>query len=346
MAKEIYYGDYLQLDKILGAQLPQSRVNGNEAHDEMLFIVVHQTYELWFKQMLHELSSVIDIFSAPEVKDNSPMLYTANHRINRVIEILKVLVQQVNIIETMTPLDFLDFRDQLRPASGFQSYQFKMAEAAMGLKFDQRHGKDYYISQLRDEHKEIIKKIEDNLSLIELINTWLERMPYFDEEYWTSYKSQSGESFGDHIFWGDYRHAYENSLVKGEKENLKVFDQLFFDEGFTATRRLSASANRSALFIMLYRDYPVLQMPYKLLNSLLEIDELMATWRYRHMNMVHRMIGRRVGTGGSSGKDYLKASLDKHYIFSEIAELTSFLMERKNLPHLPSQLESKLGFVS
>ena len=346
MAKEIYYGDYLQLDKILGAQLPESRVNGNEAHDEMLFIVIHQAYELWFKQILHELSSVIDIFSAPEVKDNSPMLNTANHRISRVIEILKVLVQQVNIIETMTPLDFLDFRDQLRPASGFQSYQFKMAEAAMGLKFEKRHGQDYYVSQLREEHKEIIKKIESNLSLVELINLWLERMPYFDAEFWDSYESVSGKSAGGHIFWGDYRYAYENSLVSGEKENLKIFDQLFFDDAFNSSRRLSAAANRGALFIMIYRDYPVLQMPYKLLNSLLEIDELMATWRYRHMNMVHRMIGKRVGTGGSSGKDYLKASMDKHYVFSEIAELTSFLMERKNLPHLPVNLEMKLGFVS
>ncbi len=345
MEKKVYYGDYLQLDKILGAQLPESRVNGNEAHDEMLFIVVHQAYELWFKQILHELSSVIDVFSAPEVKDNSPALNTVVHRVSRVIEIFKVLVQQVNIIETMTPLDFLDFRDQLRPASGFQSYQFKMTEAALGLKFDQRHGQGYYLSQLRDEHKEIIKKIEDKSSLIELVNIWLARMPYFKDEYWVDYEAVTEKHEG-FKFWGDYRKAYGQGLIEGEKENLKVFDKLFFSDEFNKERRLNAAANRSALFIMLYRDYPVLQMPYKLLNSLLEIDELMATWRYRHMNMVHRMIGRRVGTGGSSGKEYLKAAMDKHYIFSEIAELTSFLMERKNLPHLPVQLESKLGFVS
>ncbi len=344
--KEVYYSDYLQLNKILDAQLLESRLAGNEAHDEMLFIIIHQAYELWFKQILHEIGSVIEIFSQPEVNDNSPALNIIVHRVSRVIEILKVLVQQVNIIETMTPLDFLDFRNLLRPASGFQSYQFKMTEAALGLKFEQRHGQDYYVTQLREEHKAIIKKIEEKSSLIELLNEWLERMPYLDlEEYWKDYRSGSGTTFGGHVFWGDFRSAFEKSLVEGEKDNLKIFDRLFFDEDFTKDRRLSAKANRSALFIMLYRDYPLLQMPYKLLNSLLEIDELMATWRYRHMNMVHRMIGKRVGTGGSSGKDYLKASMDKHYIFSDIAELTSFLIERRNLPNLSSELESKLGFV-
>jgi tryptophan 2,3-dioxygenase len=96
---------------------------------------------------------------------------------------------------------------------------------------------------------------------------------------------------------------------------------------------------------MLYRDYPLLQLPFQLLNLLLDIDELMATWRYRHMNMVHRMIGMRVGTGGSSGKEYLKSALDKHYIFGELAELTSFLIERRNLPILPTNLEDRLAFV-
>ena len=96
---------------------------------------------------------------------------------------------------------------------------------------------------------------------------------------------------------------------------------------------------------MLYRDYPLLQLPYQLLNLLLDVDELMATWRYRHMNMVHRMIGSRIGTGGSSGKDYLKAALDKHYIFGEIAQFTSFLIERRNLPKLPPSLEQRLAFV-
>jgi tryptophan 2,3-dioxygenase len=95
---------------------------------------------------------------------------------------------------------------------------------------------------------------------------------------------------------------------------------------------------------MLYRGYPLLQLPFQLLNNLLDIDEQLSTWRHRHMNMVHRMIGTRIGTGGSSGKDYLKAAADKHYIFKEIAQLTSFLIERRKLPQLPKEVETRLGF--
>ena len=95
---------------------------------------------------------------------------------------------------------------------------------------------------------------------------------------------------------------------------------------------------------MMYRDYPLLQLPFQLLNVLLEIDESLATWRYRHMSMVHRMIGSRTGTGGSTGKNYLKGALDRHYIFSEFAELTSFMIERNKLPALPQALKVRLGF--
>ena len=90
----------------------------------------------------------------------------------------------------------------------------------------------------------------------------------------------------------------------------------------------------------------MLQLTFQLLNNLLEIDEQLSTWRYRHMNMVHRMIGTRIGTGGSTGRDYLKGALDKHYIFSEIAGLNSFLIERRKLPQLAHDLEEKLGFRS
>ncbi len=109
-------------------------------------------------------------------------------------------------------------------------------------------------------------------------------------------------------------------------------------------RSLSPAACRAALFIMLYRGYPLLQLPFQLLNALLEIDEQLSSWRYRHMNMVHRMIGTRIGTGGSTGKDYLKAAADKHYIFREIAQLNSFLIERRKLPALPAEIEKQLGF--
>jgi tryptophan 2,3-dioxygenase len=330
MAQEVHYSDYLQLDKILDAQFPESDKLQQPAHDEMLFIVIHQAYELWFKQLLYEVDSVSAIMKKPSVNDNSPELQTVVHRLSRMVSILKVLVHQIDIMETMTPMDFLDFRDMLRPASGFQSWQFKMLEAKLGLKYQHRFGQEYYISQLRQQQIDIIKQAESERSFIELLNDWLERMPFSEEAP---------------NFWNDYRQIYVASLATAEQDNQAFFDGVFADTSANSERRLSPKACRAALFIMLYRGYPILQLPFQLLNNLLEIDEQLSTWRYRHMNMVHRMIGTRIGTGGSTGRDYLKGALDKHYIFADIARLTSFLIERRKLPALSHEMERRLGFV-
>jgi tryptophan 2,3-dioxygenase len=339
---DVHYHDYLQLDKILNAQEPESTRHNVSAHDEMLFIIIHQAYELWFKQLHHEADSIVDIMRKPSLNDNSPELQTVVHRLNRMVVILRVLIHQIDILETMTPMDFLDFRDMLRPASGFQSWQFKLLEAKLGLKFEYRHGKEYYTAQLREEHVDLIKKAESDQSFLQLVNDWLERMPFFDNaELWKEYVSTGNE----HPFWEKYKESYRNSLAEAEKNNLEVFDEVFFQQR-ESHYTLSGKANRAALFIMLYRGYPLLQLPFQLLNNLLEIDEQLSTWRHRHMNMVHRMIGTRIGTGGSSGKDYLKAAADKHYIFKEIAQLNSFLIERRRLPQLPKAIERKLGFAA
>jgi len=345
MANEgVYYSDYLQLDKILGAQQLESDKAGHEhAHDEMLFIVIHQSYELWFKQILFEVGSVIDILSQPNIQDNSPDLFIVNHRLKRVVTIMQVLIDKINILETMTPLDFLDFRNMLRPASGFQSIQFKLLEAYLGLKMDQRFGKEYYISQLKPADAEIIKKAEEKKPLIKLVNDWLERMPFFNKpEFWPGVDMSAPV----HPFWKTYDSIYSESLVQGEKFNLSRFEEIMLAAEKKPEWSLSPKARRAALFIMMYRDYPLLQLPFQLITVLLEIDEHLATWRYRHMNMVHRMIGSRTGTGGSTGKQYLKGALDSHYIFGEFAELTSFMIERHRLPVLSSALRMRLGFES
>jgi tryptophan 2,3-dioxygenase len=328
MPEPVHYSDYLQLDKILGAQEPESDKKQQPAHDEMLFIVIHQAYELWFKQLLYEVNSVAAIMKKPSLNDNSPELQTVVHRLSRTVTILKLAVHQIDVMETMTPMDFLDFRDMLRPASGFQSWQFKALEARLGLKYQNRHAQEYYISQLRPQHVEVIKKAEGEKSLLELVNAWLERMPFVTPE-----------------FWNTYRETYINSLADAEQANGELFDQVFGDGSASAERHLSPKACRAALFIMLYRGYPILQLPFQLLNNLLEIDEQLSTWRYRHMSMVHRMIGTRIGTGGSTGRDYLRGALDKHYIFVEVARLTSFLIERRKLPALNAEMEKQLGFV-
>ena len=343
----MHYSDYLQLEKILGAQQPESDRLGIPAHDEMLFIVIHQTYELWFRQLLFETDSVIGILGQPSLNDNSPELQTIVHRLSRCATILKVLVHQIDIMETMNPMDFQDFRDLLRPASGFQSWQFKLLEARLGLKYEHRFGQQYYLSQLRQEEIDRIKTAESEPSLLNLLNGWLERMPILDE---AAAKS----------FWSDYRERYQSSLADAEKGNLEAFDVVFGTSAITgngttaaatggaasAGRSLSPAACRSALFIMLYRGYPLLQLPYQVLHQLLEIDEQLSTWRYRHMSMVHRTIGARIGTGGSTGKDYLASALERHHLFREIAALTSFLIQRKKLPTLDPTIQRQLGFTA
>jgi tryptophan 2,3-dioxygenase len=163
--------------------------------------------------------------------------------------------------------------------------------------------------------------------VIELLNAWLERMPFITDN-----------------FWNEYQQVYINSLAAAEKNN-----ELFFADVFNVAvkeegRQLSPAASRSALFIMLYRGYPMLELPFQLLDTLQEIDNQLANWRSRHINMVQRMIGTRIGTGGSSGAGYLKAAMDKHYIFKELAQLSSFLIDRRQLPLLPADLEEKLGY--
>jgi len=174
MEKEIYYHDYLRLNQLLNTQqLVSSEKNTVAAHDEMLFIIIHQTYELWFKQILYEIDSAIEIMKQPTINDNTPELQTVVHRLNRVATILKVLVHQIDILETMTPMDFLEFRDMLRPASGFQSWQFKILEAKLGLKFEDRHAREYYTFQLQQPEIDLIKKAEQEKSLKHVVNTWL-----------------------------------------------------------------------------------------------------------------------------------------------------------------------------
>ncbi len=339
----VYYSEYLQLDRILNAQFPESAKEGIKADDEMLFVIIHQTYELWFKQVLHELDIIRNVFRQSNVADNSPDIYNSVHRLKRICTILQVLVDQISVIETMTPLDFLDFRDLLRPASGFQSIQFKMIEAALGLNYEHRFGQEYYLSQLNETDINRVKQAEAEESLLVLLNRWLERMPFCKEpQYWNDKASEQTDL---HPFWSSYRKTYAAGLSPVEQQNLETFDRLFINqEDYPADRRLSSQASRSAFFIMLYRDYPLLQLPYELLSTLLEIDELLSLWRHRHIHMVQRTIGKRVGTGGSTGAGYLKAAADSHMIFKEIAELTSFLLPRQEVPELPQQLKSELGY--
>jgi tryptophan 2,3-dioxygenase len=355
--KSLYYGDYLNLQQVLNSQHPKSFEEPNTpAHDEMLFIIIHQASELWFKQILFELDYIMGVFNKEKINDNSEDLNLVRHRLNRIIKINDLLNQQVTILDTMTPLDFLEFRNLLAPSSGFQSVQFRLIEARLGLQITKRHEADYYkrtnAGGFSHEDFQSINKVEEELNLLQQINRWLERMPFFNEEYWSSFIANE-QTDGMHPFWFKYKKVYEHSLTEREKSKLQLFEYVFFEkpipdhskEELNALRSdLSPAAMRAALFIMLYRDFPVFQTSYQILDALIEIDNMMSNWRHKHFIMVRRMIGMRSGTGNTSGSGYLEGALNKHYIYKDISGLSTYLIERNKLPQLPLELIRKLNF--
>jgi tryptophan 2,3-dioxygenase len=344
--EDLYYSDYIELDKILSSQHPKSFESPEKGNDEMLFIIIHQVYELWFKQIIFELDLARHIFIQDGINDNSDDMSKVVHKLKRIGKILELINQQVSVLETMTALDFLEFRNFLLPASGFQSKQFRLIEAKLGLKMEQRYKTEYYKHTRRGSLSETdlneVNKAESESTLKELIIKWLERMPYLDEAYWQEYKQVTESDSSDrHKFWLDYRNAYQNSLSKSEAGRLQEFDKVFFEEG---RGDVPPAAMRAVLFIMIYRNLPIFHLPFELLNTLSEIDELLSNWRYRHFMMVRRMIGLRVGTGGTSGAGYLEGTLSQHYAFREITEVATFLIERSKRPVLPNALKEKVSF--
>jgi tryptophan 2,3-dioxygenase len=345
-----YYGDYLGVERLLELQQPLSLHEGRLiAHDEMLFIIIHQTYELWFKQILHEITACGEVLSKPQADDDGPDMNMVVHRFRRVIEIWKLLNHQVDVLETMTPLDFLEFRELLHGASGFQSKQFREIEASLGLRVEGRFRPDYYkhtdLGGFNEKDFAEITAFEQKPSILQMIERWLARAPFFEDAFWKEWSDSPNESpvDGRSPFWQRYRSLYEQSLSERDDtpDLLQKFDDIFFHTGWG---EFSPMALRSALFIMLYRDEPLFRLPFALLNSLIEIDEQLATFRYRHLQMVRRMIGTRVGTGGSSGEQYLQGAVNKNYIFKEIAGVITFLIERRSLPALPARLHRALRF--
>lgn len=357
----LYYSDYIQLDRLLGAQRLQSGLGRPDrpAHDEMLFIIVHQTYELWFKQILWELDAVLAAFRSSPVPEEE--VGHAVLQCGRIVEIQRVLIQQVDVLETMTPLDFLEFRDDLIPASGLQSVQFRLIENKLGMRRADRlplHGAPY-TARFSEEDAARIEASEKEPSLFDLIEVWLERTPFL--------------SFGEFDFWREYRRAVD-AMLAADRESIRNHPTLSEAEkgtqlaGVDATarrfadlfepgegepdgrsagtgRHFSRRALQAALLINLYRDEPILHLPFRLLSLLSDIERNFTTWRQRHAQMAMRMIGTRIGTGGTSGHEYLDRSAERHRVFSDLTALSSFFIPRSALPRLPADVRSRMGFT-
>jgi tryptophan 2,3-dioxygenase len=244
---DLTYSTYLALDEVLGAQRPQS-----DEHDEMLFIVIHQVYELWFKQLLHELRRLQDRLAAG---DTPHVLHT----LKRVLTILKVAVAQIDVLETMTPRQFLGFRSRLAAASGFQSVQFRELEVVLGRRDPQAYA--HYA--------------EDGPARARIVAA-MRRPSLFD-------------SFLRYL------------AVQGYEVPAAVLDR-------DVARPSEPSEDVQRTLLRVYRDDGE---PAQVAERLVDVDEGVQEWRYRHVKMVERTIGARTGTGGSSGAAYLQTTLSQ-----------------------------------
>jgi tryptophan 2,3-dioxygenase len=358
MAKNIapvYYGDYLKLDTLLSAQQPHSPRYGAEAHDEMLFIIVHQVYELWFKQVLHELRAIRREFEQPTLNDKG--LYLVAHRLRRVLTIQDLMNDQVGVIETMTPQEFLEFRDYLVPASGFQSIQFKELEIILGLHRDKRIAFDQssFFNRLNAQDRSYLEQLEQQPSLFDLVDKWLARMPFMTIEefsFWQLYQSAVDQALDqdEAIIRANNPDAEQLATeLTGIQSNRDNFHALFNAEAYQRLQqdgrvRLSQQAMLAALFITQYREEPAFNLAWQVITGLAEMDEKLTIWRYKHAMMVQRMLGTKIGTGGSSGHDYLRRTTEQNRVFKDFFSMATYLLPKSALPQLPEPVQRALGF--
>lgn len=346
----VQYHDYLQLDQILGSQTLKSVEFGKPAHEEHLFIVVHQAYELWFKQILFDIDSVLEIFAKAQVPEESMGLIVA--RLERIVHIQRLINGQIDVLETMTPLEFLEFRDFLYPASGFQSFQWRLIETKIGLVMDKRVKFDEspFYRFLKPDQAKVIQNTLNQKSLFQYLQSWLERTPFCQPEnfdFWPQYLDAMKKIFdGDEAIIASHpslgAEQKEKSLaqLKMARQQLSSFQT---ETSFEKLRqeghfRLSFPAFRAALFIQLYRERPALQLPHRLIQVLMDWEEKLTEWRNRHAIMAYRMLGRKIGTGGSSGHDYLKQTADQHRVFGDFFQLSTFYLAASARPTLPPEI--------
>ncbi|HMI30163.1 MAG TPA: tryptophan 2,3-dioxygenase family protein [Candidatus Limnocylindrales bacterium] len=245
----VTYSSYLKIDELLSLQQPLS--DGPE-HDETLFIIVHQVYELWFKELIHE----VDYLKSLLGKQDTPR---ALHTLKRVLTILKVVVAQIDVLETMTPLEFLSFRARLESGSGFQSLQFRELEFVLGAKNPAAVERQPTGSEQR-------KRLERRLN---------------EPALWDSFLA----------FLAAKGHPIPREVLARD-----------------VTRPVEAAPSLHPVLIEIYRRDPVLA---SLCERLVDLDEGVQEWRYRHVKMVQRTIGTKKGTGGSEGAAYLMTTLDR-----------------------------------
>ncbi len=339
------YGNYLRLEEMLRLQEGPDGYSPEPCNDEKHFIIVHQAFELWFKLVISELKEVHKLMDSKNIDEQS-MPKIVRH-LKRVTEIFNLMSQQWKVMETLTPQDFLSFRDRLGTSSGFESWQLRQIEIILGLEQQQRDaGMDplSHMKRLESEGKIssiVLSEFETMIqspSLNDLLTNWLSRTPI---------NGSLPTDASDKEVVSDYIIAHLDAMSKHSKMVISHFKSIGHGNESTLGDRLeksiqaakeflmpSGKVNRSRaglLFIESYRDLPLLSWPRTLIDSFVEVEESILLFRNSHARMVERMIGRRMGTGGSSGVDYLDATL-KYRIFVDLWTVRTILVKRELLP--------------
>jgi tryptophan 2,3-dioxygenase len=360
------YWDYLKLDQLLSLQGGLEQEEAALMPDELHFIVVHQAFELWFKLSLRELRDARDHLATPRVPEEK-IPYVVHH-LRRVGEIMKLAVEQFRVMETLTPQDFLAFRDKLIPASGFQSFQMRELEILLGLEESQRiayAGTDplEHIRTLAGSSPagrmawQHIEKARSELTLRAALHEWLYRTPVHGSSPGDPNDGAVVERFVSEYFAILQREnqSKAESLISAlgtEEEKVRARIQegeaaarrfLFAEDVPEAERDRARRIRAGVLFIESYRELPLLAWPRLLIDTVVELEEQMVLFRSRHARMVERIIGRRVGTGGSSGVEYLDQTT-RYRIFEELWSVRTILLPKAALPALVNG--ASYGFAS
>lgn len=328
------YGEYLRLYDLLKLQGEGREISSDEMH----FIIVHQTFELWFKQIIRELSEARGILSLNLVPEEK--IPSAVDHLSRTTEIFRLMADQWTVLETLTPQGFLNFRDDLGTASGFESFQMREFEILLGLKAEDRVGGMDPIGTFRKlskrspEDVEILSRLERRLSeksLYDALMEWIERTPIMGSSIGDEGDEKSVRDFIlNHL--EAYKMMNNESMKRLESttsrdeiaKRFRVAEQSA--ESFLLPDGKIDRARAGLLFIESYRELPLLTWPRKLIDAFVELEESMAKWRHDHARMVERIIGRRTGTGGTSGVDYLD-STSKYRIFRDLWEVRTILVK-------------------
>ena len=338
------YGGYLRLDELLDLQDGPAGYSPAPSNDELHFIIVHQTFELWFKLILRELKEARALLTQAKVEESQiPVIV---HHLERVSEIFRLLADQWKVMETLSPQDFLAFRDRLGTSSGFESWQMRELEVLLGLEQSQRvGGMDplAHMQKLSDEGKvtaEVMEAFEDTNekpSLNDALNAWLARTPIH---------ASLPESEGDETKVQAYVDGHLQAMTEHGEQVIAHMVRIGHGTEATVRPRIEAGiegartfllpdgkphrGRAGLLFIESYRDLPLLSWPRRLLDSFVELEQAMLLFRTHHARMVERMIGRRMGTGGSSGVDYLDATT-KYRVFVDLWAVRTLLVKREAL---------------